>query len=60
MKEILQLVLHKLRHPSHYICFDRRCCGRCGYLEKREYLFTTELTRLRPGSESEEEGRKIA
>ena len=46
MKYILQLALHKLRHPFHHICFSRRCCGRCGYLEKLECSLVTHLKEL--------------
>jgi len=60
MKEILQLALHKLRHPFHHICFDRRCCGRCGYLEKRDYPFVTQLTVFPPRRNSSEKGREVA
>jgi hypothetical protein len=60
MKEILQLALHKLLHPYHHICFDRRCCGRCGYLDKQEYRFVTQITGLQPRPDSRDRGRKIA
>jgi hypothetical protein len=60
MKEILQLALHKLLHPSHHICFDRRLCGRCGYLDKQEYRFVTQLTGFRPQSGSDDKSRKVA
>jgi len=60
MKIILQLALHKLLHPSHHICFDRRFCGRCGYLDKQEYKFVTQLTGFRPQPDSRDRGRKIA
>ena len=59
MKEILQLALHKLLHPSHHICFNRRLCGRRGYLEKRDYSYVTQVTGfLAP--DSGDKGRKIA
>jgi hypothetical protein len=60
MKEILQLALHKLLHPSHHICFDRRFCGRCGYLDKQEYRFVSQLTELRPRPDTGDNARKIA
>jgi hypothetical protein len=60
MKEILQLALHKLLHPSHHICFERRFCGRCGYLEKQDYSYVTQLTGFPHGPDSRDKGRKIA
>jgi hypothetical protein len=60
MKQILQLALHKLRHPSHHICFDRRFCGRCGYLEKQEYSVVMQLTGFLPRQDSSDNDRKIA
>ena len=60
MKDILKLALHKLRHPFHHICFDRRCCGRCGYMEKRECSFVTQLTEARYPSDSHDKSRRIA
>ena len=60
MKEMLQLALHKLRHPFHHICFERRFCGRCGYLEKQEYSVVMHLTGLLTGSDSNDKGRKSA
>jgi hypothetical protein len=52
MKETFQLALHKLLHPSHHICLDRRFCGRCGYLEKQDYSYVTQITRFQERSDS--------
>jgi hypothetical protein len=60
MKELLQLALHKLLHPSHHICFDRRFCGRCGYLEKQDYSYVTQVTGFLRRSDSSDKNRKIA
>jgi hypothetical protein len=60
MKEILQLALHKLRHPFHHICFDRRVCGQCGYLERQDHSVVMRLTGFLPRPDSHDKGRKIA
>jgi hypothetical protein len=60
MKQILQLALHKLLHPSHHICLELRFCGRCGYLEKQEYSVVMQVTGFQRRPDSRDEGREIA